>query len=91
MKDTPHGRLDIAYFGNLWFPFPMSLETLKQKAAELDPAERRKLMGFLASLNVSDDERAALARKVDDNNPEHWLTVEQLDKKLAELDQAEKK
>ncbi len=64
----------------------MSLEALKREAAALNPADRRKLIGFLANLNVTDEDRAAMARKIDDKDPSHWLTLEQLDKKLEELD-----
>lgn len=67
----------------------MSIETLKQEAAALPPAERRHLMGFLVGLNVTDEDRAAFARKIDDQNPSNWLTLEQLDEKLKTLDAAE--
>ena len=66
----------------------MSLEALKREAAALPPEERRHLMGFLVSINISDEERRELARKIDDNNPDHWMTLEQLDEKLKALDEA---
>ena len=66
----------------------MSFENLKQEAAALAPTERRHLMGFLVSLNLTDDDRVELARKIDDRDPAHWLTLEQLDDKLKVLDAA---
>ena len=65
----------------------MSLENVKQEAAALAPAERRHLMGFLVSLNLIDEDRAELARKIDDRNPANWLSLEQLDEKLQALDE----
>ena len=67
----------------------MSLEVLKQEVAALAPDERRQLIAFLVSLNVTDEDRAELARKVDDQNPANWLTLEQLDQKLKALDDDE--
>ena len=44
-------------------------------------------MGFLVSLNLTDEDRVELARKIDDRNPANWLTLEQLDEKLQALDE----
>ena len=66
----------------------MNLESVKQEAAALAPTERRHLMGFLVSLNLTDEHRVELARKIDDRDPAHWLTLEQLDEKLKALDEA---
>lgn len=66
----------------------MNLESVKQEAAALAPTERRHLMGFLVSLNLTDEDRVELARKIDDRDPAHWLTLEQLDEKLKALDEA---
>ena len=66
----------------------MSLERVKQEVAALAPAERRHLMGYLVSLNLTDEDRAELARKIDDRNPANWRTLEQLDEKLKALDEA---
>ena len=66
----------------------MSLEQVKQEVAALAPAERRHLMGYLVSLNLTDEDRAKLARKIDDRDPANWLTLEQLDEKLKALDEA---
>ena len=45
-------------------------------------------MGFLLSLNLTDEDRTEMARKIDDHNPANWLTLEQLDEKLKALDEA---
>jgi hypothetical protein len=67
----------------------MSLEDLKRELAALPLGDRRSLMGFLASLNASADERRRLREKIDDKDPSRWLTLEQLDAKLAALDAEE--
>jgi hypothetical protein len=56
----------------------MSLEALKQKAAALDAASQGELLVFLATLR---EERWAaearrLGNKLDDPNPDRWLTPE---------------
>jgi hypothetical protein len=63
----------------------MSFESLKREAAALAPTERRQLIGFLLSLNVTDEERASLSRKIDDNDPSHWLSLDEVDAKLKPL------
>lgn len=64
----------------------MSLETLKRELAGLSAPDRRALMGYLASLNLTEEDRRDLARKIDDRNPANWMTLEELDAKLAALD-----
>jgi hypothetical protein len=59
-------------------PFLVSLETLKQKAAALDAASQGELLVFLATLR---EERWAaearrLGKKLDDPDPDRWLTPE---------------
>jgi len=67
----------------------MSLEALKREAAALPLDQRRHLMGFLVSINMADEERRELTRKIDDKDPERWMTLEQLDERLKALDEAD--
>lgn len=75
---------------DLWLNADMSLEALKREAAALPPDQLRHLMGYLVTLNTSLEERAELGRKMDDKDPSHWVTLEQLDAKLKDLDVSEK-
>ena len=65
----------------------MSLDILMREAALLDAASQRKLIGYLVALR--DDERPEhrkeMARRIDDKRPERWLTLDQLDAKLAQI------
>ncbi|MEA3213529.1 MAG: hypothetical protein QOE70_6586 [Chthoniobacter sp.] len=63
----------------------MSLETLRKKVAALPPEQRRHLMGFLISSNMTDEERRELARKLDDKDPSRWLTLEEAMARLANI------
>lgn len=65
----------------------MSLEALKQEAAALDTASQGKLLVYLASLR---EERWAAeareaARKLDDPNPDRWLTPEEFRARLDQI------
>lgn len=62
----------------------MSIPELKTKIAALSPDDRRELAAFLVSLRHRDWVRHGeqMARKIDDKNPDHWLTWEELDQRL---------
>ena len=64
----------------------MSLEQLKDQAAQLRRAEQRELIAFLIARQTAEDEafKDELARKIDDNNPENWITFEELEKRYSE-------
>ncbi|MEN3942670.1 hypothetical protein WJU23_15320 [Prosthecobacter sp. SYSU 5D2] len=66
----------------------MSLTTLMHEAAQLDTESQRKLIGYLVSLRDEQmpGHRQEMARRIDDQTPEKWLTLDQLDAKLAMLD-----
>lgn len=55
------------------------------EAARLDEESQRRLIGFLVALR--DGQRPGhdheMARRIDETNPDRWLTLEQLDAKLA--------
>lgn len=65
----------------------MSLTNLMQEAAQLDTESQRKLIGYLVSLRDVQipGHRQEMARRIDDQSPEKWLTIEELDAKLASL------
>jgi hypothetical protein len=54
---------------------------LKSQLSALNPAEQRQAIAFLLSL-CSDKEK--LKRKIDDNDPEHWVPLEDLTTRLAD-------
>jgi hypothetical protein len=58
----------------------MLLAQLKQEAVELSPAEQSELMAFLASIQIAEDDelRSELTRKIDDKNPESWVSLDDL-------------
>ena len=69
----------------------MSFNALKDKAAQLPPSERRRLMAYLVSLEDAQDAayREKLSRKIDDRTEANWLTIEQMDQKLGTGDKTE--
>ena len=64
----------------------MSLKQLKDQAAQLQRAEQRELIAFLVARQTAEDEefKRELARKIDDKNPENWLTFEELERRYSE-------
>ena len=65
----------------------MSLESLKQQAAALDDQSRKELVAFLLSLREKQWQAyaRASASKLDDPNPDRWLTFEDFQARLAEM------
>ena len=66
----------------------MSIEAIKQELASLDVEHRNKIVAYLLSINDQNDAeyRTSLTRKIDDKNPAHWLTLEELDRRLCITD-----
>lgn len=64
----------------------MSLAQLKDEAAHLPPAEQRELIAFLIARQTEQNEdfRRELARKIDDNDPSHWVELDDLRKRYSE-------
>ena len=64
----------------------MSLAQLKDQAAHLPSAERLELIAFLISLQTRRNEafKSDLARKIDDQNPSHWIELDDLQKRYSE-------
>ena len=63
----------------------MSIEALKQELASLGDADRHHIMSYLVSIEEQKDVayRTEMARKIDDKDPSHWLTLEEFDKRLS--------
>ena len=68
------------------YDFPVSLTQLKDQAIHLQEVEQRELIAFLVSLQTGRDEefKSALAQKIDDIDPAHWLDLDELQKRYAE-------
>lgn len=64
----------------------MSLAQLKDQAAHLMLDEQRELIAFLISRQAEQDEdfKAALARKIDDKDPAHWVELDELQKRYSD-------
>jgi len=64
----------------------MSLTQLKDQATHLPPAEQRELIAFLISQQTEQDEdfQRALARKIEDTDPAHWVELDELQKRYSE-------
>jgi hypothetical protein len=54
---------------------------LKSQLSALAPAEQRQVIAFLLSLSSDKDK---LTRKIDDNNPAHWVPLEELTRRLSD-------
>jgi len=64
----------------------MSLAQLKDQAAHLGLVEQRELIAFLISRQTEQDEefKHALAQKIDDKDPSHWVELDDLKKRYSE-------
>ena len=64
----------------------MSLAQLKDQAAHLGLVEQRELIAFLISRQTEQDEefKNALAQKIDDKDPSHWMELDELQKRYSE-------
>jgi hypothetical protein len=64
----------------------MSLAQLKDQAAHLQPSEQRELIAFLIARRAELDEdfKRALAQKIDDDDPSHWVELDELQKRYSE-------
>ena len=63
----------------------MSLADIKNEVAGLKPEDRRHLMAFLLSLDGGLDSGllAELTRKIEDKNPEHWVSLAEAKSRLG--------
>ena len=62
----------------------MSFDQIKAEAATLTREQRRELIGHLLALGRKDDAafKRKLAEKIDDNNPNHWVTLDELKRRV---------
>jgi len=62
----------------------MSIKELQESASKLNREERHHLTAFLVALDDCEEEEypLKLARKIDDQNPENWATIDELDRRL---------
>ncbi|MEA3213528.1 MAG: hypothetical protein QOE70_6585 [Chthoniobacter sp.] len=71
----------------------MSLEEIKAAAIALPHDEQRRLLGFTCFLNLTSEERAeerrALTKAIANKNPGRWETLERVEEKLKDLDEAD--
>jgi|LakMenE18May11ns_1017448.scaffolds.fasta_scaffold9655992_2 dsDNA-specific endonuclease/ATPase MutS2 len=63
---------------------PTSVAELKENIRKLSTEERRELAAFLVTLrhDAIPDYRENLTSLIDDSNEDHWVTIEELDKRL---------
>lgn len=66
----------------------MSLAEIKDELAHLLVGERKQIMAYLVGLRIREDEslQEKLSRRADNTNASGWLTVRDLDQRLATLD-----
>ena len=64
----------------------MSLTQLKEQAAHLPSPEQQELIAFLVAQQTTLDGglQRELAQKIDDNNPDHWVELDELLKRYSE-------
>jgi hypothetical protein len=63
----------------------MSIDAIKQELANLDLRSRKHLVGYLLSLNEREEDPeyiAKLGRLIDDKEPSHWITLDEMERKL---------
>ena len=62
----------------------MKLDDLHREAERLSPEERRKLIGFLVTMDIRRDEdyRAELRRRLDDRDPQGWISLNEAERRL---------
>lgn len=60
---------------------PMKLDELQREAERLNAEERRKLIGFLVSIDIRKD-RAELTRRLSDQRPEGWIALKEAERRL---------
>jgi len=59
----------------------MKLDELQREAERLTPEERRKLIGFLVSINIRRDS-AELTRRLNDQSSEGWVSLKEAERRL---------
>ncbi len=62
----------------------MSIQEIKTEIEALPTDERKRLAAFLVALRHKElaEYRTRMARMIDDQKPENWATLEELDQRL---------
>jgi hypothetical protein len=62
----------------------MDVGVLKSELQALESKARRQLIAFLLALEERDNQayRQELARRIDDKDATHWMTLDELDRRL---------
>ena len=62
----------------------MSIDSLKQELSILSADDQRRLLAYLVALQEerNADYQEQLGRKIDDRDPSHFATLEELDRHL---------
>ena len=62
----------------------MKLDDVQREAERLSPEEQRKLIGFLVTMDIRRDEdyRAELRRRLDDRDPQGWISLNEAERRL---------
>ncbi len=63
----------------------MEAGELKSELAALDSKGRRQMIAFLLALEEQNNQeyREELARRIDDKDPNHWVSLDVLDRRLG--------
>jgi hypothetical protein len=63
----------------------MSVEELERELSGLEADERHRIMAYLVAIEDRKDAeyKRQMARKIDDKDPSHWITLEELEKRLG--------
>ena len=72
-----YGRLNLLHF--------MNFTELQKNVLSLNLQDRRKLMAYLVSLEDGRNQqyKETLSRKIDNDDPNQWLSIEALNVKLG--------
>jgi hypothetical protein len=64
----------------------MSMADLMREVADLPPERQNELAAFLLHLRLKRDPvwRAELTKRIDDKNPDQWVSLEDWKRELAE-------
>ncbi len=67
----------------------MSIDSLFKEVEMLGEGDRRRLMAFMVVLEdrTIGEYAQKLARKIDDNSPSRWLSVEECERELGLADE----
>jgi hypothetical protein len=63
----------------------MEVGVLKSELVALESKARRQMIAFLLTSEEKDNQeyRQELARRLDDEDPTHWISLDELDRRLG--------